>query len=174
MSNKFDELDEILECAIREKNAIEYMEALDERKHSLMKRRVVYVICGMAACLIIFCGTNIKLKNDIRRAGNAFDPLYGQAGGSEITALMKDNRLDEARTLIVTEKKRLEDEMLSPTSTDPEYTAQLTIDNEELELLDAVCLMRKGQYFKAVKALKKIVSADGAFADEAKKLLRDI
>lgn len=176
MSKKMDNLDELLECAIRETGAIRHMEELD-RQERLRRRKASmrFMSYGAAACVSLGAfGMDYKLSNDARKVGNGFIPADGQAGGSEITALMQDKKIAEAKDLIVAAKVQIEEEMKAPPSDDPEYLIQLTADKEELDLLEAVCLLREGRYFRAKKALKKITSTDGAFAKEAKELLEKL
>lgn len=175
MSKKMDNLDELLECAIRETGAIRHMEELARlnQKRRMFLQALSY---GAAACLFIGApfGIDHKLSGEARKVGYAFIPADGQAGGSEITALMQDKKIAEAKDLIVAAKVQIEEEMKAPPSDDPEYLIQLTADKEELDLLEAVCLLREGRYFRAKKALKKITSTDGAFAKEAKELLKKL
>ena len=65
-------------------------------------------------------------------------------------------------------------EIASPSSDDPEYMTQLKIDSQELDLLEAVCYMRQGKYFKAKKYLKRIVAGGSHFSAEAEKLLGEL
>lgn len=175
MSNKTDNLDEMLECAIREAGAIGHMEELAreerERRRAAYMRFASYVT---AACFIVACGIGIdyKLSRDARNVGYGFNPAAGQAGGSEITAQMQARNIDAARELIVAAKSKVEENMKEPVTDDSEYIAQLKSDRDELDLLDAVCLLRKGKYIRAKKALKTIESGGGAFAHEAGKLLK--
>lgn len=169
-----DNLDELLECAVREVGAIRHMEELD-RQERLRRRVMRFMSYGAAACVSLGAfGMDYKLSNDARKVGNGFIPADGQAGGSEITALMQEEIIDEARELIVEAKSKIDEELAAPISDDPEYLAQLAADKDELDLLDAVCLLRKGKYFKGKKALKKIVSENGAFAQDAKDLLEKL
>lgn len=171
MSNRIENLDEMLECAIREKGAIEYMERLDRRKMIRRRKSILYWSCSAAAAIAVLIGLNLKLGYDARSAGYSFDPAFGQMGGSEITALMQEKRISEAEARIKQARLRLAEETAFPSSSDPDYLLQLSTDSQELDLLDAVCLLRKGRYFKAKKALKAIVEAGGAFAEEAGQLL---
>lgn len=172
MSNKIDNLDEMLECAIRERAAFERMEELDrlarERHHRVMR----FCSFAAAACISAVAVVAGVLRHEARTAGYAFDPAYGQMGGSEITALMQEKQIDEAVCKISDARALLEEEIshISPDE-DPDYKLQLSNDLQELDLLEAVCHMRKGNYFKAKKALKAIVAAGGTYSDEAETLL---
>lgn len=174
MSSKMENLDELLECAIREYGIIRHMEDLARREHR-RRTQLKYFSYGVAACVIMAGGgLDLELRRDARSAGYAFIPADGQAGGSEITALMQERKIDQAQALIVLAKEKVHEEILAPVSSDPDYLTQLEADKDELNLLDAVCLLRKGKYFKAKKALKAIASANGAFAEEARTLLKEL
>lgn len=174
MSSKMDNLDELLECAVREAGAIRHMEELD-RQERMRRRGMRFMSYGAAACVSLGAfGMDYKLSSDARKVGYGFIPADGQAGGSEITALMQEKKIDEARELIVEAKSKIEEEFAVPLSDDPEYMAQLAADKDELDLLDAVCLLRKGKWLKGKKALKKIEAESGAFAQDAKDLLEKL
>lgn len=174
MSNSIQNMDELLECAIREKGAMERMSEMDRKELIAHRRRLQYFAYGAAACVVIAVCTDISLSTSARKAGFAFDPTYGQMGGSEITALMQEKKIDEAMLKIDGAVMQLEAELDSPSSQDPEYTLQLKNDREELDLLEAVCLMRKGKYFKAKKALKDIVKGQGSCSYEAAGLIENM
>ena len=171
---KNDNLDTLLECAIREKGVMEHMAEIDRHEKQMRRRRVQFLSFGVAACLAIVVCTGLKLSHDARVAGYAFDPAFGQMGGSEITALMAEKRIDEAVVKIEDARVALSYEKAAPSSTDPEYLQQLETDEQELDLLEAVCLMRKGKYFKAKKALKAIIAEGGAWSAEAEQLLESM
>lgn len=163
-------LDEMLESAIRMKGAKEYLQRVEARDR---RRRRHWATAGYSfaacCCLIVFGGW--KLGHDARVVGYAFDPVAGQMGGSEITALMQERQIKEALVKIEEAREELAVEMEPPASSDPEYIAQLEADQQELNLLSAVCSMRQGKYFKAKRELKAIASGGGAFAAEAESLL---
>lgn len=171
---KNDNLDTMLECAIREKGVMEHMAEIDRHERQQRIRRVQFFSYGVAACLAVVACTGIKLSHDARTAGYAFDPAFGQMGGSEITALMAEKHIDEAVLKIEDARDALSYEKATPSSTDPEYLQQLEADEQELDLLEAVCLMRKGKYFKAKKALKAIIAEGGAWSAEAEQLLESM
>ena len=174
MSNEIDNLDRMLECAIREKWAVEHMKELDLREKKRRRRYIRSWAFGVAASFAIVIGVDAKLSHDARSAGYAFDPTFGQMGGSEITALMQERKIDEAVRQIDLARVRIDKEIAEPASSDPDYLLQLESDRQELDLLDAVCLMRDGKYFKARKALKAIVGKGGAYKSEAQKLLQEL
>lgn len=165
-----EELVELLEDAIVEKGAIAHMQDLDRRQKR--HRRIWFSsVAAAAACIILFFGVSLKLGHDARAVGYAFNPVDGQMGGSEITALMQNHQIAEARDAISEAREKLAQEIDNPSSSDPEYMEQLSIDSQELDLLEAVCLLREGRYFKAKKALQQIVKCNGAFVSEAQSLL---
>ena len=73
---KTDSLDTMLECAIREKGAIEHMAALDRKERLHRRSRVQFFSYGIAACLAICVCVGLKLSNDVRKVGYAFDPTF--------------------------------------------------------------------------------------------------
>ena len=174
MSNEIENLDRMLECAIREKWAVEHMKELDRREKIRRRRYVRSWAFSVAASLTVVFGIDAKLGHNARRAGYAFDPNFGQMGGSEITALMQEKKIDEAVTQIDLARVRIDKEIAEPSSSDPDYLLQLESDRQELDLLEAVCLMREGKYFKARKALKAILEEGGAYKAEAQKLLEEL
>ena len=111
-----------------------------------------------------------RFSYNTRVAGYAFDPVAGQMGGSEITALMQERQIKKALVKIDEARENLAEEMAHPSSDDPEYRIQLETDRQELDFLSTVCAMRQGRYFKAKRALKAIAAGGGAFAEEARTL----
>ena len=164
-------LDQMLESAIREKGAKEFLQRVEARDQRRRRhwRASAY---SFAACLAIFVVGGWRFSYNTRVAGYAFDPVAGQMGGSEITALMQERQIKEALIKIDEARDQLALEMENPSSTDPEYAIQLETDRQELDLLSAVCSMRQGRYFKAKRALKEIAEGGGAFAEEAQSLLK--
>lgn len=164
-------LDEMLESAIREKGAKEFLQRVEARDRR-RQRRWRTSVYSFAACLAIVVVGGWRLSYSTSIAGYAFDPVAGQMGGSEITALMQERQIKEALIKIDEARDQLALEMSNPSSTDPEYALQLETDRQELELLSAVCTMRQGYYFKAKRALKVIAAGEGVFAGEARSLLK--
>ena len=71
-------------------------------------------------------------------------------------------------------RENVDKEIQNPMYNDSEYLIQLEMDSQELDLLEAVCYMRQGKYFKAKKQLKNIVRANGYYLKEAKNLIDSI
>ena len=167
---QFD-LDEQIECAVREKGAKAHLAALEQS--IVQKQRVLVRTLSIAASFILLMGVGVdlKLSNDVRTVGYAFNPVEGQSGGSEITALMESKEIKEALVKIDEARIIVGQEIADPISDDPDYLIQLQMDSQELDLLEAVCYMRQGKYFKAKKALKEIASSDGHYSHEAESLL---
>lgn len=170
---KFD-LEEQIECAIREKGAKEHLVALEKSIVRQHRKRLGYIAIAASLALMLAIGIDLKLSADIRAVGNAFDPVEGQSGGSEITALMQEGNVDDALLLIDEARILVAEEIAAPSSDDPEYRNQLEIDSQELDLLEAVCYMRQGKYFRAKKLLKSIASSEGHFSIEAERLLGEL
>lgn len=169
--NKEDfNLDEMLECAIREKGAREYLLRVEARSRR-RRRRWMTASYSFAACLILVVAGAWAISHKTQVAGYAFDPVAGQMGGSEITALMQERRIKEALVKIEDAREQLNHEIEDPSSEDPDYLIQLEADRQELDFLTAVCTMRQGRYFKARRILKEIARDEGAYAEEAQSLL---
>ena len=87
---------------------------------------------------------------------------------------MQEKRIDEALEKIGSARVEINARLADPVSDDPEYLTQLGIDSQELDLLEAVCRLRKGQYLRARKSLKVIVNAGGAWSEDADRLLEEL
>lgn len=164
-------LDEMLESAIREKGAKEFLQRVEARDRR-RQRRWRTSVYSFATCLALIVIGSWRFSYNTRVAGYSFDPVAGQMGGSEITALMQERQIKEALVKIDEAREILAEEMAHPSSDDPEYRIQLETDRQELDFLSAVCAMRQGRYFKAKRALKEIASGEGAYAEEARSLLK--
>lgn len=169
-----NDIDEMMECAIRGKGLLEDMAGMDSAMRRRGKFRMTAYICSAAACLVAAIGIDMKMSGLARTAGYTFEPGAGQMGGSEITALMQRKDISAAMVKIDSARVELNARLAEPASDDPEYLVQLNDDMQELDLLEAVCRMRKGQYLKARKMLRKIADAEGTWADEAARLLKSL
>lgn len=170
---QFD-LDEQIECAVRERGAKAHLAALEE---TIARRQRVWVrTLSIAASflLIVGFGVDAKLSSDMRAVGYAFNPVEGQSGGSEITALMEVKDIKKALEMIAEARITLSDEMKNPVSDDPDYMLQLQIDSDELDFLEALCYMRQGKYVKARKHLRSISESDSHYSHEAESLLENL
>ena len=129
-----------------------------------------------AASFIIFLslGINYKLNHDVMKAGYEYNLGLSQRGGSVITALMDTKNIKEALEMIDKERASVDKEIQNPMYNDSEYLIKLEMDSQALDLLEAVCYMRQGKYFKAKKLLKNIVMANGYYSKEAKNLIDSI
>ena len=168
------QLDYMMEAAIREKGAIAHLKRY-ESSLRLRQRRIIWMTVSIAACLALFLsGAGLKLGHDARSAGYAFNPVEGQMGGSEITALMQEGQIPEALKAIASARASVRAEILDPSSDDPAYALQLQTDEQELALLEAVCYMRQSRWFKSRKMLRAIAREGGAFSAEAEMLLEQM
>ena len=165
---KFD-LNEQIECAVRERGAKSHLMDLDKEIQHRNRLWVRTVSIAASFLILLSVGIDVKLSTDIREVGYAFNPVEGQSGGSEITALMESKeikkalvKIDEARVIVANEFE------------DPDYMTQLQMDEEELDLLEAVCYMRQGKYLKAKRALRQIVQSAGHYSHEAEQLLNSL
>lgn len=167
-------IDEIVECAIREKGLLEDMKSIDTKLRIQRRNRLRTSVFSTAACLAILIGVNIRLHSIAIRVGDRFTPTFTQRGNSEITALIQEKRLDEALAKISSSLVEVNAKAAENGISDPDYIAQLTADRQELALLEAVCRLRKGQYLKSRRILKGLVNAGGAWSDDAKILLEKL
>lgn len=170
---KYD-LNEQIECAIRERGAKSHLMGLE--KEIQHRNRLLARTMAIAASflLLLTIGIDVKISADIREVGYAFNPVEGQSGGSEITALMERKEIKVALVKINEARSIVDQEIADPISDDPDYLTQLQMDSQELDFLEAVCYMRQGKYFKAKKALKAIVTAAGHYSHEAESLLESL
>lgn len=172
MNTDPESLNDLIEAAVFERGAITHLEILERKAQR--RRLWLRTAVAVAASLLVFSGVGLKLGNDARKVGYAFDPVSGQKGGSRITALMQEKKIAQAQDAIAAARQTLSLELADPSSSDPEYMAQLEVDRQELDLLVAVCALRKGQYFRARRLLKAIAAGGGAFAPEASSLLEQL
>lgn len=170
---KYD-LNEQIECAIRERGAKSHLMDLEKeirQRNGLLARTMAIAASFL---LLLTIGMDVKMSADIREVGYAFNPVEGQSGGSEITALMESKEIKAALVKIDEARIIVDQEVADPISDDPDYLTQLQMDSQELDFLEAVCYMRQGKYFKAKKALKAIVTAAGHYSHEAELLLESL
>lgn len=167
-------IDEIIECVIREKGLLEDMKEIDRRLRKKKRNHLRTIIFSAAACLIVLIGVNIRLHSIATRVGYSFTPTFTQRGNSEITALIQEKRLDEALAKISSSLVEVNAKAAENGISDPDYIAQLTADRQELAILEASCRLRKGQYLKSRRILKGLVNAGGAWSDDAKILLEKL
>jgi len=166
-----NDMDRLLECAIREKGIIDRMKELDRIADKRKRMWFKAISWCAAACVVLCFGIGLKLNVDARNAGYSLNPADFCRGGSEITALMQEKRIDEAMSLIEENISEVENLLVSPDTEDPDYLLQLKADREELEFLNALCLLRKGRYFKARRVLETISAAGGIYAPQAALLM---
>jgi hypothetical protein len=170
---KFD-LNEQIECAVRERGAKSHLMEIEkeiQRRNSFWVRTVSIAASFL---IVLTIGIDVKLSTDIREIGYAFNPVDGQSGGSEITALMESKEIKKALGKIHEARVMVADETENPVSDDPDYMIQLQMDEQELDFLEAVCYMRQGKYIKARKALSRIAHSAGYYSHEAEQLLNSL
>ena len=170
---QFD-LDEQIECAVRENGAKAHLVVLEQT--IAQRQRVLVRTLSIAASFLLLLGVSIdlKLSCDIRTVGYAFNPVEGQSGGSEITALMENKEIKKALKEITSARITLADEINNPVSNDPDYIIQLQVDADELDFLETLCYMRQGKYIKARKHLHSIAESDSHYSHEAETLLNSL
>lgn len=170
---KFD-LNEQIECAIRERGAKSHLMALEKEIQHRNGLWIRTVSIAASFLILLTIGIDVKLSADIRELGYAFNPVEGQSGGSEITALMESKEIDKALTKIDEARLIVAEEVAHPVSDDPDYKTHLQMDQQELDFLEAVCYMRQGKYIKAKRALRQIVQSAGYYSYEAEQLLSSL
>lgn len=173
MTSNTERIDEMLECAIREKGLKNRMGELDAQQKLFWSPTIKRVFYSAAACVILVMGGSFKLSNDAKTAGYTYDISGGQRGGAAIIALVEDRKFNEARDMIVVQLAELTSEAAELEKDSPEYI-QLSEDVDELEFLNCICLLRQGKYFKARKALKHIVRGEGIYVNDAMMLLEKL
>lgn len=170
---KFD-LNEQIECAIRERGAKSHLMALEKEIQHRNGLWIRAVSIAASFLILLTIGIDVKLSADIREVGYAFNPVEGQSGGSEITALMESKEIDKALVKIDEARLVVAEEIEHPVSDDSDYMTQLQMDQQELDFLEAVCYMRQGKYLKAKRMLRKIVHSAGHYSHEAEQLLSSL
>ena len=170
---QFD-IEEQMICAIREKGAKEHLVGIERELVKRRRRNSWYVAVAASLVLMLAVGLDIKLSHDVRTVGYSFDPVAGQSGGSEITALMQERNIEKALVKISLARDLINEERSNPTYEGPEYMTQLEIDVQELDFLETICYMRQGKWIKAKCRLKRIATGGGHFSTEAEKLLGEL
>ena len=160
-------VEEQLDYAIIEHGAIRHLEEYEARKR---RGRILIVRLGSyaaAACVLLAAFVGGKESYDARVAGRSvtFDDYL--RSGSAVTALLNDGENKEALKLIKELRLLTEEE----TASEDEWAAY---EKEELDYLEAVCLLRQGRFISARKALKTIVKQDGYFSAKAEQLLKKL
>ncbi len=170
---KFD-LNEQIDCAIRERGAKSHLMDLEKEIQHRNNLWVRTVSIAASFLILLTIGIDVKLSADIREVGYAFNPVEGQSGGSEITALMESKEIDKALAKIDEARLVVAEEIANPVSDDSDYMTQLQMDQQELDLLEAVCFMRQGKYIRAKRMLRQIVQSSGHYSHEAEQLLSSL
>lgn len=169
-----DNIEEILEMAIRERGAMERMEALDRQiasKIAASRRRRTWITSVAAACVLLVACSDATLRLHTRSVGYGYDFTEVSRGSTSIEKLLDNKEFAKALEEIQAAREETLKELEQPSYKDPDYIAQLNADLQELELLEAIGHLRQGKYLKARKELKAIAGSDGAFSQDAKRLL---
>lgn len=162
------------------------VETKEGKTHTTKKQRVVlfprfnwssygkWVSYAAAACLVFAACTTTFLGYDAQKVGYGFTLPGGVKGTSEIEALMemKDNKAAIAK--IAETREWLEDEKKNPMYDDQIYLDNLSIQEQELNFLEAICQLRRWHYFSGKKSLTKIANGGGVYAEEAQDLLEKL
>ena len=130
--------------------------------------RVAVVGCFAIACIVG------SLSYNAQKVGYGYQFPTGIKGSSEIEALMENNKNKEAIIQIEEARKWLEEEKKNPMYDDQVYMDDLSIQEQELDFLEAVCHLRRWNYFIGKNALKKIANGGGVYAKDAQDLLEKL
>lgn len=130
--------------------------------------RVAVVGCFAIACIVG------SLSYNAQKVGYGYQFPTGIKGSSEIEALMENNKNKEAIIQIEEARKWLEEEKKNPMYDDQVYMDDLSIQEQELDFLEAVCHLRRWNYFTGKNALKKIANGGGVYAKDAQDLLEKL
>ncbi len=172
-----DNIEKILEMAIRERGAMERMEALDRQmaaEAAASRRRRTWITSVAAACVLFVACGDATLKLHTRSVGNGYeftDISRGARSGS-IEKLLNSKEFSAAYKEIQSTREEIREELQHPSYDDPDYLSQLNTDLQELDFMEAIGHLRQGKFFKARKELKAIAGAEGTFAEDAESLLR--
>lgn len=187
-SNK-DWLDEQMECAIREKGAIDHFREL-ESKPSLagmfqrFMRPVVVsfaVSCAAACCYIPYYGhmANSGYEYSMQRKYEVFhyrgdSPLLDKL--NDVVALVNDRKPQEALALL--EALEADCDAASAQFGDAdEYIverAQVASVREDISWYKAMSYMLEKKVFKAKSELRKIAKSGSSHAEEAERILKEV
>lgn len=174
MTNK-DRLDEQIECAIREKGAIEHFRSIEamERARSEKARRArrswpAYRWAYAASVAVFLCAGGISLKesSDARSAYECYiseDTSVIRAGEAPMDMDAIDSRILE-----------LEAEIADPSNPEAEYMDQLLFDRQTMEFRKALEYLRKGRFISARRQLKDIIASGGAYAEDSSRILKTL
>lgn len=172
-----DNIEDILIRAIREKAAMERMEALDRQMDAralAAKRRRNWIASVAAACVLLVACGNATLKLHTRSIGYGYEftEVSRGAKASIIENLLDNKEFSKAYKEIQSTREETRKELANPSYDDPDYIIQLNTDLQELDFMEAIGHLRQGKFFKARKELKAIADADGTFAEDAESLLQ--
>ena len=172
-----DNIEDVLIRAIREKGAMERMEALDKQmaaKVAVSRRRRTWLTSVAAACVLLVACTDVSLRLHTRSVGYGYE-FTGVSRGARsgnIENLLNDTQFPKVYEEIQTAREETLKELERPSYDDPDYINQLNTDLQELDFIEAVAHLRQGKFFKAKKELKTISASDGAYSQDADSLLR--
>ena len=172
-----DNIEEILEMAIRERGAMERMEALDRQMaaETAASRSIrTWITSVAAACvLLVACGdATLRLRSRSVGYGYEFSEVSRGARSGSIENLLDSKEFSKAYEEIQSAREETGKELANPSYDDPDYLSQLNTDLQELDFMEAIGHLRQGKFFKARKELKAIAGAEGTFAEDAESLLR--
>lgn len=166
-----EELDTLLECAIREKGLLEHMKRIDAMAAKIRRLRIISFAAAACIAIAVCVSVNLHYSSKAKLAGESIELFAEGRGSSEIIFMINDGRLSDALKKIENTRERLSIEQSAPSVDDPEYLTEVNADLQQLDWLKAVCLLKRGGYFKARQSLRDIASAGGAYSSQAKELL---
>ena len=160
MSAKWD-IEEQVDYAIIEQGALQHLkeyEAIKRRQRRLLTKVASY---AAAACVTLVAWMGGKESYNARKVGAGIYLADNARSGSEVVALMNEGQSKEAMRKIKTIRIEMESEQEGWT----EY------DIQELDYLEAVCRLRRGQFISGKKLLRSLVKENGYFTKKAQELL---
>lgn len=148
-----------------------------EKSEKRRRRTIIikFTSYAAAACVaLVACTTGMLTYNDHKKGELAYAEIKEQnndtkASSEIIDAMGKKNKV--ALKLINESRTFLEEKLAQPANDDPLYLEQLKAEIQELNYLEAICLLRQGRFISARKALKSIIAEDGYYKEDAEKLL---
>ena len=151
------------------------VEISDRNPATVVLSRVsgVAVRLAVVGCFAFICAFG-TLSYNAQKVGYGYQFPTGIKGSSEIEALMEANKNKEAIIQIEEARKWLEEEKKNPMYNDQVYMADLSIQEQELDFLEAVCQLRRWHYFTGKNSLKKIANDGGVYAKDAQDLLEKL
>ena len=163
-------IEEQVDYAIIERGAIQHLKEYEQRKQKLRKRHRLLVNImsySAAACVLLAACVGGKESFDAKRVGGSVDLDDYAKGGSVVVALMNERNNKDALKQIKEQRLLIETEATN----EDEWVAY---EKQELDYLEAICLLRQGRFISGRKALNSIIKGGGYFSEKATILLEQL